>query len=89
MFGSLVQVQSGEPAYKKGNDMKTILSSVILALTLTGCVVTDPYYVRPVPVYVQPTPVYITPNARSHIRCYYTQRPTGYNRQYQTVRICG
>jgi len=64
--------------------MKAVLSSVISVLALTGCVVTDPYYVQPVPIYVQPRPVYIVPQ----VRCYYMQQWNGYKRQYQTVHIC-
>ena len=89
MFGSLVRVQSGEPFYKKGINMKVVLSSVILVLSLTGCVVVDPYYVQPVPMYVQPRPVYTVPQPR----CYYVHYAQqwngyGYTRQYQPVRIC-
>ena len=65
--------------------MKAVLSSVITVLALTGCVVTDPYYVQSVPVYVQTRPVYIVPQQP---RCYYMQQWNGYKRQYQTVRIC-
>jgi hypothetical protein len=67
--------------------MKVVLSSVILVLSLTGCVVTDSYYVQPAPIYVQPRPVYVVPQPR----CYYVQQWNGYygyRRQYQTVRIC-
>jgi hypothetical protein len=42
--------------------MKRILISLGVIGLLSGCVVTDPYYVPPPrPVYVQPAPVYIPP----------------------------
>lgn len=72
--------------------MKVVLSSVILVLSLTGCVVTDSYYVQPAPIYVQPRPVYVQPRPVYIVpqpRCYYVQQWNGYKRQYQTVRICG
>jgi hypothetical protein len=72
--------------------MKVVLSSVILVLSLTGCVVTDSYYVQPAPIYVQPRPVYVQPRPVYVVpqpRCYYVQQWNGYKRQYQTVRICG
>ena len=79
--------------------MKVVLSSVILVLSLTGCVVTDSYYVQPAPIYVQPRPVYVQPRPVyvqprpvyivPQPRCYYVQQWNGYKRQYQTVRICG
>jgi hypothetical protein len=74
--------------------MKAVLSSVILVLSLTGCVVTDSYYVQPAPMYVQPRPVYVQPRPVYVVpqpRCYYVQQWNGYygyRRQYQTVRIC-
>ena len=74
--------------------MKVVLSSVILVLSLTGCVVTDSYYVQPAPIYVQPRPVYVQPRPVYVVpqpRCYYVQQWNGYygyRRQYQPVRIC-
>jgi len=64
--------------------MKAVLAIVVASLALTGCVVTDPYYVQPVPVYAQPRPVYVAPP----VRCTYVQQWNPYTRQYQPVRIC-
>ena len=64
--------------------MKAVLAIVVASLALTGCVVTDPYYVQPVPVYVQPRPVYVAPP----VRCAYVQQWNPYTRQYQPVRVC-
>jgi hypothetical protein len=67
--------------------MKKLL--LLLVVALSGCVVTDPYYVQPVyvqprPVYVQPRPVYVQPP----LRCYWVQQWNGYARSYQNVRVC-
>ena len=67
--------------------MKKLL--LLLLVALSGCVVTDPYYVQPVyvqprPVYVQPRPVYVQPPPR----CYWVQQWNGYTRSYQNVRVC-
>lgn len=67
--------------------MKKLL--LLLVVALSGCVVTDPYYVQPVyvqprPVYVQPRPVYVPPPPR----CYWVQQWNGYTRSYQNVRVC-
>ena len=67
--------------------MKKLL--LLLAVALSGCVVTEPYYVQPVyvqprPVYVQPRPVYVQPPPR----CYWVQQWNGYARSYQNVRVC-
>jgi hypothetical protein len=64
--------------------MKAVLAIVVASLALTGCVVADPYYVRPAPVYVQPRPVYVAPP----VRCSYVQQWNGYTRQYYNVRVC-
>lgn len=68
--------------------MKKLLL-LLLVVALSGCVVTDPYYVQPVyvqprPVYVQPHPVYVQPPPR----CYWVQQWNGYARSYQNVRVC-
>jgi hypothetical protein len=78
--------------------MKTVLAIVVATLALSGCVVTDPYYVQPAPVYVQPRPVYVQPRpvyvqprpvyVAPPVRCTYVQQWNGYTRQYQPVRIC-
>ena len=70
--------------------MKTIVAMVVATVALTGCVVTDPYYVQPVvvqpaPVYVPPRPVYVAPPPP---RCTWVQRWNGYNRRYENVRVC-
>ena len=67
--------------------MKKIL--LLLLVALSGCVVTDPYYVQPVyvqprPVYVQPRPVYVPPPPR----CYWVKQWNGYTRSYQNARVC-
>lgn len=62
--------------------MKKLL--LLLLVALSGCVVTDPYYVQPAPVYVQPRPVYVQPPPR----CYWVQQWNGYTRSYQNVRVC-
>ena len=72
--------------------MKAIILAVAAAGVLSGCVVTDPYYVQPRPVYVQPAPVYIPPRpvyvAPPPPRCWWTQRWNGYTRRYDNVKIC-
>jgi hypothetical protein len=69
--------------------MKAPVAMVVAALTLAGCVVTDPYYqpvyAQPAPVYVQPRPVYVAPPPS---RCAWVQRWNGYNRRYENVRVC-
>ena len=67
--------------------MKKLL--LLLVVALSGCVVTDPYYVQPVyvqprPVYVQPRPVYVPPPPR----CYWVKQWNGYTRSYQNARVC-
>ena len=67
--------------------MKKLL--LLLLVALSGCVVTDPYYVQPVyvqprPVYVQPRPVYVQPPPR----CYWVKQWNGYTRSYQNARVC-
>ena len=62
--------------------MKKLL--LLLVVALSGCVVTDPYYIQPRPVYVQPAPVYIHPSPR----CFWVQQWNGYTRSYQNVRVC-
>jgi hypothetical protein len=67
--------------------MKKLL--LLLLVALSGCVVTDPYYVQPVyvqprPVYVQPRPVYVPPPPR----CYWVKQWNGYTRSYQNARVC-
>ena len=71
--------------------MKAVLSIIVASLALTGCVVTDPYYVQPAPVYVRPAPVYVQPRpvyVAPSVRCTYVQQWNGYTRQYQNVRVC-
>jgi hypothetical protein len=68
--------------------MKKLL--LLLVVALSGCVVTDPYYVQPTyvqpaPVYVQPRPVYVAPPPP---RCYWVRQWNGYTRSYQNVRVC-
>jgi hypothetical protein len=56
--------------------MKRILIMLGLVSALSGCVVTDAYYmppprpiyVQPAPVYMQPRPVYIAPPPRCFTR---------------------
>ena len=67
--------------------MKKLL--LLLLVALSGCVVTDPYYVQPIyvqprPVYVQPRPVYVPPPPR----CYWVKQWNGYTRSYQNARVC-
>lgn len=68
--------------------MRAVLVAVAAAAVLSGCVVTDPYYVQPVyrpaPVYVQPRPVYVAPP----VRCGWVQRWNGYTRRYENVKVC-
>ena len=74
--------------------MKKLL--LLLVVALSGCVVTDPYYVQPVyvqprPVYVQPRPIYVQPRpvyVQPPPRCYWAQHWNGYARSYQNVRVC-
>jgi len=69
--------------------MKKLL--LLLLVALSGCVVTDPYYVQPAPVYVQPRPVYVQPRpvyVPPPPRCYWVQQWNGYARSYQNVRVC-
>ena len=60
---------------------KIILICAILA-SLTGCVVTDPYYVQTSPVYVQPRPVYVQP------QCHWAQQWDPRYRVYRSVKVC-
>jgi hypothetical protein len=60
---------------------KIILICAILA-SLTGCVVTDPYYVQTSPVYVQPRPVYVQP------QCRWAQQWDPRYRVYRSVKVC-
>lgn len=69
--------------------MKKLL--LLLVVALSGCVVTDPYYVQPAPVYVQPRPVYVQPRpvyVQPPPRCYWVQQWNGHTRSYQNVRVC-
>jgi hypothetical protein len=72
--------------------MKRILIILTATTALTGCVVTDPYYVQPQPVYVQPRPVYVPPPVYYRPppppRCYYQQRWDPQYRVNRSVRIC-
>ena len=64
--------------------MKAVLAIVVVSLALTGCVVTDPYYVQPAPVYVRPAPVYVQPRpvyVAPPVRCSYVQQWNGYTIQ--------
>lgn len=77
--------------------MKRILIILAVVAGLTGCVITDPYYVQPVPVIIQPRAVYIVPPVyyRQTLPVYYRQ-PTCYwvqrwDSQYRVtrdVRVC-
>ena len=69
--------------------MKKLL--LLLVVSLSGCVVADPYYVQPAPVYVQPRPVYVQPApvyVHPSPRCFWVQQWNGYTRSYQNVRVC-
>jgi hypothetical protein len=74
--------------------MKRIILILAAATALTGCVVTDPYYIQPQPVYVQPRPVYIPPPVYYRPppppppRCYWVQRWDPQYRVNRNVRIC-
>lgn len=74
--------------------MKRILIILAAATALTGCVVTDPYYVQPQPYYVQPRPVYVAPPVyyRHHQprqpHCYYTKRWDPQYRVHRDIRVC-
>ena len=73
--------------------MKRILIIVAAAAALTGCVVTDPYYVQPQPVYVQPRPVYVPPPVYyrpppPRPQCYWVQRWDPQYRVNRNVRVC-
>ena len=71
--------------------MKAALAIIVATAALSGCVVTDPYYVQsrpvyyqPAPIYVQPRPVYVVPT----VHCAYVRQWNGYTRQYQSARVC-
>ena len=74
--------------------MKRIRIILAAATALTGCVVTDPYYVQTQPVYVQPRPVYVAPPVyyRHHQprqpHCYYTKRWDPQYRVHRDIRVC-
>lgn len=70
--------------------MKRILISLGVIGLLSGCVVSDPYYVRPaygqaVPIYVPPRPVYIAPPPP---RCYSHSVWDPYYRANRIQRVC-
>jgi hypothetical protein len=71
--------------------MKTILLALAVVTTLSGCVVTDPYYVQQ-PVYVQPRPVYISPPVYYRPppppRCFWSYRWDPYYRVNRSTRVC-
>ena len=75
--------------------MKRIVIAAAAVMALSGCVVTDPYYVQPQPVYVQPRPVYVAPPvyyrpAPVYYRpqCSWRQQWNPQYRTYQNVRVC-
>jgi hypothetical protein len=83
--------------------MKKILAVLISVVSLTGCVVANPYYVAPASVYYNPAPVYYNPPRiyynpapvyynppRIYYRpqCYMVPKWNNYNRNYQNVRVC-
>ena len=72
--------------------MKRIILILAAATALTGCVVTDPYYVQTQPVYVQPRPVYVPPPVYYRPppppRCYWVQRWDPQYRVNRNVRVC-
>jgi len=72
--------------------MKRILLSLAIVTSLSGCVVTDPYYVQPQPVYVQPRPVYVSPPPVYYRppppSCYWTYRWDPYYRTNRSIRVC-
>lgn len=75
--------------------MKRILIGLGVVGLLSGCVVTDPYYVppprpvyvQPAPVYVQPRPVYVAPPPRRPV-CYNETYVNRYNNIVTTRRVC-
>jgi hypothetical protein len=71
--------------------MKTVLAIIVATAALSGCVVTDPYYVQTRPVYVQSAPVYVQPRhvyVVPQVRCGYVQQWNNYYRTYQSIRVC-
>lgn len=75
--------------------MKRILISLGVIGLLSGCVVTEPYYVspprpvyvQPAPVYVQPRPVYVVPPPRRPV-CYNETYYNRHNNTHTTRRVC-
>jgi hypothetical protein len=83
--------------------MKRIVIAAAAVMALSGCVITDPYYIQPQPVYVQPRPVYVQPRpiyvappvyyrpappVYYRPQCRWTQRWNPQYRTYQNVRVC-
>jgi hypothetical protein len=72
--------------------MKRILMSLGVVGLLSGCVVTDPYYVPPPrPVYVQPAPVYVPPRpvyVAPPPRCFSRSVWDPYLRVNRVERVC-
>ena len=71
--------------------MKAALAIIVATAALSGCVISDSYYVQPGSVYVQPTTVYVQPRpvyVVPQVRCGYVQQWNGYYRTYQSVRVC-
>ena len=72
--------------------MKIILIAIAIIASLSGCVITDPYYVRPQYSYIEPRPVYIPSpiyyrNPQPAF-CYYEHRWDHRHRGYRSVRVC-
>ena len=75
--------------------MKRILIGLGFIGVLSGCVVTDPYYVppprpvyvQPAPVYVPPRPVYVVPPPRRPV-CYNETYYNRHNNTHTTRRVC-
>jgi hypothetical protein len=73
--------------------MKRILLALAIVATLSGCMITDPYYVQPQPVYVQPRPIYIPPPVYYRPsppppRCYWSYHWDPYYRMNRSTRVC-
>jgi len=75
------------------NFVKKILIILAVITTLSGCVVTDPYYVHSQQVYVEPRPIYVTPPVYYRMRpdmpiCYWSYRWNPHYRTNQRIGVC-
>jgi hypothetical protein len=71
--------------------MKAALAIIVATAALSGCVISDSYYVQPGSVYVQPTTVYVQPRpvyVAPVVQCYYVRQWNNYYHTYQNVRVC-